>query len=174
LLVGTIAVNLYQSMAYQTMLERREAGRVVAFIEAFTVIKIFVNNHYNVYRALEETIKYVKPIIREDLIRLVEDIDADKSIHPYVRFARGFPPLIVEQLMISLYQLDVEGGQSHSLAHFDYMFDQFQHQKMIDQKRRYEERLDAMNMWPLVGAGLIAINLLVGVIQIILGAISEL
>jgi hypothetical protein len=174
LIGGLFGVNLYQSLMYQQALERRENERISAFISAFTIIKIFVNNHFNVYRALEETIKYVKPIIREDLIRLLEDIDVDKSIHPYVRFARGFSPLIIEQLLIGLYQLDTEGGQVTSLANFDYMFDQFQHQKTIDQRRRYEERLDAMNMWPLIGAGIIALNLLFGVVGIIIGAINEL
>ncbi len=172
--VGAIVVNLYQSLAYQQAMERRIDERVAAFVEAFTVIKIFVSNHYNVYRAFEETIKYVKPLIREDLIRLLEDIDVDKSIQPYIRFARGFSPLVIEQLMIGLYQLDTEGGQMTALANFDYMFDQFQQQKKNDHQRRYEERLDAMNVWPLVGAGLIALNLLSGVIQIIIGAINEL
>ncbi len=174
MIVGVIVVNLYQSLAYQQAMERRQDERVAAFVDAFTIIKIFVNNHYNVYRAFEETIKYVKPVIREDLIRLLEDIDVDKSIHPYIRFARGFSPLVIEQLMIGLYQLDTEGGQMTALANFDYMFDQFQEQKKRDRQRRYEERLDAMNVWPLVGAGLIALNLLSGVIQIIIGAINEL
>ena len=166
-------LNLFLSQGYEKALERRNEARTLAFIEAFSIIKIFINNAFNVYRSFEEAINYVKPIIREDLTRLLEDIDEDKTIQPYIKFARGFTPLIIEQLMIGLYQLDTEGGVRH-IEGFDFMFDKFQTQKVVELRRHYDERLDAMNMWPRLGAGIIALTLLLGVVQIILGAIGEL
>jgi hypothetical protein len=169
-----IGLNLFLSNRYTVRIEALKQARVEAFIESFTIIKVFLGNNFNVYCALEEAIKYVKPRIREDLLRLLEDIDNDKSIDPYIRFARKFDPLVIEQLMIGLYQYDTEGGGINQLESFDYMFDQFRLHKSIESRRRYEERLDGMNLYPLLGAGIITMNLLFGVVIIILRAISEL
>ena len=174
ILISIIVLNLFISNRYSIQLESRGQQRVDAFIEAFIIIKIFLNNQLNVYRSLEETTKYVKPLLREDMLRLLEDIDCDKTIDPFIRFARKFKPLVIEQLLVGLYQLDTEGGNVAQLEAFDYMFDQFRIQKSSDARRRYEDRLDSMNMYPLIGAGIITMNLLFGVIIIILGAISEL
>ena len=172
--LSIISLNLYLSNRYAGQIETAKQARVEAFIEAFTIIKIFLGNNFNVYCSLEEAIKYVKPQIREDLLRLLEDIDHDKSINPYIRFARKFHPLVIEQLMIGLYQYDTEGSGLGQLESFDYLFDQFRLQKSSEGRRRYEERLDGLNLYPLVGAGIITMNLLFGVIVIILRAISEL
>jgi hypothetical protein len=169
-----IGLNLFLSNRYTSRIEALKQARVEAFIESFTIIKVFLGNNFNVYCALEEAIKYVKPRIREDLLRLLEDIDNDKSIDPYIRFARKFDPLVIEQLMIGLYQYDTEGGGINQLESFDYMFDQFRLHKSIESRRRYEERLDGMNLYPLLGAGIITMNLLFGVVIVILRAISEL
>ncbi len=174
LIIGTIIINFYLMHKYQVALEQLESERVSAFIEAFAVIKIFLANQFNVYRAIEEAIKYVPKVIREDMFRLLEDIDTDKSIQPYVKFSKKFKPLIIEQLMIGLYQLDAEGSGLMQLDAYDYLFDQFQTQKTNDARIGYEGRLDSMNMWPLLGAGIITINLLFGIINLILEAISEL
>ncbi|HAK05646.1 MAG TPA: hypothetical protein DCM23_02945 [Firmicutes bacterium] len=172
--IGIMLLNLFLSQGYQLQIEKNAEMRIMAFIDAFTIVKIFINNNYNVYRAIEETIRYVKPILKDDLTRLLEDIDIDKSVQPFVKFARTFAPLIIEELMIGLYQLDIQGGSRQQLEGFDYMFNQFETHKTNDQRRRYDDRLDSMNMWPLIGAGLIAIDLLIGVIEIIMRAISEL
>ncbi len=172
--IGIMLLNLFLSQGYQLQIEKNAEMRIMAFIDAFTIVKIFINNNYNVYRAIEETIRYVKPILKDDLTWLLEDIDIDKSVQPFVKFARTFAPLIIEELMIGLYQLDIQGGSRQQLEGFDYMFNQFETHKTNDQRRRYDDRLDSMNMWPLIGAGLIAIDLLIGVIEIIMRAISEL
>ena len=172
--IGIMLLNLFLSQGYQLQIEKNAEMRIMAFIDAFTIVKIFINNNYNVYRAIEETIRYVKPILKDDLTRLLEDIDIDKSVQPFVKFARTFAPLIIEELMIGLYQLDIQGGSRQQLEGFDYMFNQFETHKTNNQRRRYDDRLDSMNMWPLIGAGLIAIDLLIGVIEIIMRAISEL
>jgi len=171
---GGIIVTLYISFRYQTLEEAQNAARIEAFIDAFDILKIFLFNGLNVYRSLEATIKYVKPALREPLLRLIEDIDGDKSLQPYISFARYFSTNIIEQLLVALYQYDTEGGSVRHIEGFEYMFAQFRTEQKRDQTRRYEERLDAMNMWPLLGAGIIAVNLLIGVVEIIMRAISEL
>ena len=172
--MAVLIVNFYYSYKYQLLEENRQQGRIHAFIDAFNVLKVFLSNGYNVYRSLEETIKYVKPQVREPLMLLVEDIDADKTLTPYIAFARLFKVNIIEQLMVALYQMDIEGGDIRQLEGFEYMFDQFRSEQKRDMTRRYEEQLDSMNTWPLLGAGIIAINLLIGVIGIIMEAIGEL
>jgi|GEM_PF-1438264 len=172
--ISIAIVNFYYSYKYQLIEETGHQQRIHGFIDAFNVLKVFLSNGLNVYRSLEETIKYVKPQLREPLMRLLEDIDVDKTLAPYIAFARLFKINIVEQLMVALYQLDIEGGDIRQLEGFEYMFDQFRSEEKRDMTRRYEERLDGMNTWPLLGAGIIAINLLIGVIGIIMGAIGEL
>ena len=45
---------------------------------------------------------------------------------------------------------------------------------MKEEMKKNEDRLDMMNVWPLMGAGLLAVAVIIGVVQIIGGVINEL
>jgi hypothetical protein len=172
--IGIIIINLYINYQYQIKIEFIDNERTMAFIEAFSIFKILIDNNFNVYSAFEETTKYVGEWMHEQIDDLLIGIDNDKTITPFIKFAQQFKPLVIQQLMTSIYQISNEGVQKAYLHNFVYLFDQFEAQQISNDIRKYEERLDGLNLLPLMGAGIFGITLLLGVVSIIGRVISEL
>ena len=60
------------------------------FVHIFSYFKIFVTNGRPVYNALEDCVRYSSPAMSDLLTTLLKDIDADKSVKPYLTFSTNF------------------------------------------------------------------------------------
>jgi hypothetical protein len=169
-----IGIQLYFLNDYQSRFETLDRKHSLEFVEAFHVFNVFINQNFNVYNAFQETINYVSPWVCIQIENLLLRIDTDKSLAPYIAFSHKFSPIVVEQLMMTVYQIGVEGADRIHLGNFAYLFDQFSLQQQEDETMRLEAKMDGLNMMPLIGAGILSLNLLVGVVSIIGGMISEL
>ena len=147
----------------QTLLRIRE-DEFVAIISYF---KIFISNKNNVYHSLECLIPYASSWMGNEIQNLLNDIDADKSVKPFIKFASNFNSTIIENVMISIYQMVDEGEGENRLTQFTFSFEQYSKEHMnqlIDSKQK---SLDTMNMFPLVGAGAMTMILMLSILTVI-------
>lgn len=143
------------------------------FLVALGVFRVFAANRYNVYNAFSETRTFVSPWMKEKIDILLRDIDEDKTVAPFIAFSHHFRPLIIEQVMTSVFQI-VDGGALSPLMQFSILFDHFAESHLKEEMKKNDDRMDTMNAWPLIGAGLLAVAIIAGVVQIIGGVIHEL
>lgn len=176
LAIGFASVALYDFLAFNSLqkeVEKRHDEHESEFIVALGVFRVFAANKFNVYNAFSETRAFVSPWMKETLDILLKEMDEDKSVTPFIHFAKRFRPLIIEQVMTSVFQI-VDGGSLTPLLQFSILFDHFAESHMKEEMKKNEDRLDMMNVWPLMGAGLLAVAVIIGVVQIIGGVINEL
>lgn len=137
------------------------------FSNLFGYFKIYIRNGYSVYSALKEIKSFANPSLKYMLDQLTSEIDKDKTIQPFVNFAKKFNEIIVEEMMISIYQLIDDGGSSDNLIQFEMIFDKFSellHQKEL---RAKDSKLGALSSTPLFGSCFLMIVLTIGIISII-------
>ena len=136
------------------------------FVSLFTFFKIYLHNGYSVYTALKEIQGFSDKKLSSYLTELIRDIDSDKTINPFIRFGRKFNDLVIEEMMISIYQMIDDGSNPSHLSQFDIIFGKISdltYQKEINKKRN---RLASMSTFPLIGSGILIIMVTFGIITV--------
>jgi hypothetical protein len=169
--IGVVDFYFYNSMQKEMDVLREEHES--EFIGALGIFRVFAANHLNVYNAWTETRAFVSPWMQAKIDLLLKDMDEDKTVAPFIAFSHHFRPLIIEQVMTSVYQI-VDGGGLSPLAQFSILFEHFAESHLKEELKKNDDQMDTMNAWPLIGAGLLAVAIIIGVVQIIGGVINEL
>lgn len=170
--LGLFTYNFIFFYRYKSIEERRNSDNLADFVELFNFFRIYIHNGFSVYSALKEIKNFANPSLNEKLEDLINEIDQDKTVTPYVKFAQSFKELIIEEMMISIYQMVDDGNDSKYLTQFELIFDKFSsltHQKELENK---EKRLGTTSYGPLLGSGVLIIMITVGILTIIGGMIN--
>ena len=138
-------------------------------MDAYRLLKVLILQGQSPYQAMQTILPYIESNLAEFFQGLLMDIDQDKSIQPYLNFARQFKSIMAEQLLFSLYQLENQGGDGRQLQQFQYLFDQLEHQFYQQELLKFHEKMQQQNHSVMIATALIAITLLFGVMQLIGG-----
>lgn len=124
------------------------------FVHVFVYFGLFIKNGRPVYNALEDCLRYCSDNLGDLIRKMLEEIDEDKSIAPYIKFAKNFENLEIKQVMISIYKMSIEGGGEEYLNQFDALFTALSNAKrnksIEDEKSRYEN----YNFLPMLASAL--------------------
>lgn len=166
-LVITLVIDFVLLSSYISQKNKLLKARDEEFIQIISYFQIFISNHLTVYQCFNLLIPFASNWMGEQLGILIDQIDNDKTVQPFVDFARKFNDSIVENVMLSIYQMVDQGASSEQLNQFTIFFSQLskQHQKtMIDKKER---SLSTVDMLPLVGTGGITVLLIISILFIL-------
>ena len=160
-------INYFYLSRYKDLVRKMEEKHNTEFISLLSYFEIFISNHNNVYRSFEMLIPYSSDWMNERLEKMLQEIDLDKSVNPYVRFAKNFSYLVIENVMISIYQMTEQGENDYSLMQFDHIFSSLNDALMTNKIAVHEKNIDTLNAFPLIGAGLITLTLTLSIISIL-------
>ena len=152
---------------YSKQINDKNSRNLQEFAVIFGYFKIFIHNGYSVYSALKELISFANPDLKKMIEELIGDIDNDKSVQPFVKFAKQFNEIIVEEMMISIFQMIDDGASSDYLTQFDLIFDKFSdllYQKFLQKKN---SKLGTIASTALIGSSFLVVVLTIGIISII-------
>lgn len=166
-LVGSITLLYLYASRYSSLKKQLMKERENEFISIISYFKIFISNNLNVYNSLEALLPYCSYWMKEEVEKLLRNIDEDKSVQPFVDFGKVFNNTVIENVMISIYQMIDEGENMHSLSQFSLLFNEFSKNNDEEAYEKKIKSLDSMNTFPLIGAGVITIILTFGLFSII-------
>lgn len=152
---------------YQNLINKLKEERNVEFITLLSYFEIFISNHNNVYKSLSLLKQYSSDWMEERLSNLLNEIDNDKSVAPYINFSKNFTYSGLQNVMISIYQMVEEGESRDALLQFDYMFNSISETIYQNKLTLKEKSIDSLNAFPLIGAGVITILLTLSVMAVI-------
>ena len=152
---------------YSKQIEGKNIENLQDFATLFGYFRIFIHNGYSVYSALKELISFANNDLKVSLQKLLSDIDNDKTVQPFVDFAHEFNEIIVEEMMISIYQLIDDGETSDYLMQFELIFDKFSDLLYQRYLRGKDSKLGTLGSAPLIGSCFLIIVLTIGIISVI-------
>ena len=117
--------NLVYFSRYSRQINEENIKNLREFATIFGYFRIFIHNGYSVYSALKEILPFANKTLKKNLEDLISEIDNDKSVQPFVKFGKLFNEIIVEEMMISIYQMIDDGENSDYLNQFELIFDKF-------------------------------------------------
>ena len=103
---------------------------------------------------------------------LLEAIDTDKSVAPYIAFSENFPSMEIRQLLISIYRMVDEGGGESYIRQFNVLFDALEANKNKERLEKTDSRLGNLGMFPMADSALVMLLITLGIVQIIGGYVN--
>ena len=149
------------------MEKKRKQDNLIEFVSLFTFFKIYIKNGFGVYSSLKEISSFANSSLKGDIEKLLQDIDEDKTITPFINFAHNFDELIVEEMMISIYQMVDDGSDSNYLLQFELIFDKFSDLLHSGQLSSKDKSLSSLTSSALIGSAYLIIVITVGVITLL-------
>lgn len=122
------------------------------FVDIINYFEMFLMNNLNIYQAFTEVLSYATPWMRNKIETLLLEIDDDKTVKPFISFAKNFKNAAIENVMISIYQMVDDGNNDISLNQFNLLFDKFEENNRREFILKKENDLEKLNVFPLVGA----------------------
>lgn len=166
-LIFMLIFSYFYFSRYKSMENKQKQDDLIEFVNLFTFFRIYLKNGFGVYTSLKEISSFANQSLKEKLEKLIQEIDDDKTIAPFVNFAHHFEELIVEEMMISIYQMIDDGENSDYLVQFELIFDKFSDLLYEKYLRAKNSKLATLSNAPLIGASFLVIVLTIGVISIL-------
>ena len=172
LIVGAIFICVFGLYyRYQTIGAKIIKEREDEFINLFLYFRIYLQNNYGIYKALEEIKIYASDWFEDKLEQLISDINVDKSIAPFIKFSANFSNPDFETIMISVYQMFDQGVNSEYLLSFSRQFEKVSEYQREYGRTKYDSSLRTLANMALIGTGLFTVGLMFGVVNM-MGTIS--
>ena len=169
LLIGLCLLMIYPLIAYfyYSSIKGKIREELLAdFINVFGYLKMYLETGSNVYNSL----LHIKNYANKDLSKLIEnlifEIDVDKSINPFINFAKNFNNAMVDQVIINLYHLIDSTNYNDDFKYFDFTFDRLleENEKLIHEKRK--NSLNGKTAFALIGSAVFILGIIVAVISV--------
>jgi len=142
------------------------------FTRIFAYFSVYIRDGLPVYHALEECIRYASPEMERRLRGLLEGIDQDKSVAPYIAYSDSFHSMEIRQLLISIYRMVGEGGGESYIRQFNVLFESLQTNQAKAELEQMDSRLGSAAILPMADSALVMLLITIGIIQIIGGYIN--
>ncbi len=156
---------LYQRYSYLEETKRKRLEN--EFVEMFSYLRIYLVNKQNVYQALKESSQFTSIEMKEEVNSFLGKIDEDKTVVPFIEFSKKMKNKIIEEVMISLYQMIDAGSSINYLNQFIQLFENFQARFKKEDLDKRLRKLDLFNTLSLLGVGYLMIIILLVIVSII-------
>ena len=169
IILGAVVVlyTYFYFTRYKSIEKKIRRANLVEFAHLFTFFRMFLKNGYGVYSSLKEISAFANQNLKDLLAKLLQEIDEDKTITPYMNFAHNFDELIVEEMMVSIYQMVEEGSDSNYLTQFELIFDKFSDILHNEQIAAKDRALGSISTSSVIGSAYLIILIAMGVINLL-------
>lgn len=130
------------------------------FANMLSYLLVFLENNFNVYQSLEMTLSFIKEILVKDVEELINDIDVDKSIEPYQKFASKFKSNIVYQVVMMIYQLDINGYDAKYLNNFPSLISSLKEARVQNMISTRKMNMSFMTIVPIISLMMVVLVLI--------------
>ncbi|MCR4880065.1 MAG: hypothetical protein K5906_03820 [Bacilli bacterium] len=160
-------VDYFFLSRYKGLVNKKKDDHNAEFVSLLSYFEIYISNHNNVYKSFERLLPYCSEWMKERIEKLLQEIDIDKSVTPYIQFAKSFTYLVIENVMVSIFQMVEQGENEENLKQFDYVFSSLSDTLMVSKVDNYKKNIESLNAFPLFGAGFITIALTLSIVSIL-------
>ena len=140
----------YMNNKKQKEIKKEKEDKEYEFANLVSYLLIFLENNFNVYQALLLTTSYCNDSLSSDIEKLIEEIDYDKSIVPYQNFAQKFETNIIYQLVMMIYQLDINGYDVKYLHNFPLLIENIRQAKIENMIAIRKTNMSYLTVLPII------------------------
>lgn len=166
-----ILLEIYKKNNERVSKEKIIKEKEFEFANLLSYLLVFLDNNFNVYQSLQLSLNYCKDCLVEDVEILISEIDLDKSIIPYQNFAKKFKSNIIYQVIMMIYQLDVNGYDSKYLNNFPALINSLKQARIESIIHSKKMNMSFMTIFPIVSLLMVVFILIFYILTLVGGVI---
>ena len=116
------------------------------------------------------TMSYCNDLLAKDIEVLLEEIDFDKSITPYQNFAKKVETNIIYQLVMMIYQLDINGYDVKYLHNFPLLIENIRQAKIENMIAIRKSNMSYLTVLPIISLLVVVFSLSLFILTLIGGS----
>ena len=170
LIIGLICLSVFSFgyfYRYTVLIDKMKTKNVNLFIEYFSYFRIYIFNGESVYSSLEKTLEFANNAIKPMIEGLISEINEDKSINPFIRFSLNFDNKLIEEIMISIYEMIENGNNFNYINQFTSLFENFKNRTNKENTESRYEKFDHYINTSLIGSAIIMFILIYGIVNLV-------
>jgi len=160
-------INYYLFSSYSNKRSQLETAHSEELISLLSYFQTFISNNNTVYQSFQKLGDFSSPWMKEKIVLFLANVDADKSVKPFMLFALNFTNNIIKNLMLSIYQMVDQGQNSLQLSQFAILFQSITNNYNAEIRVKKQKSLSQMTAFPLLGAGGIVMVLSFSIISVV-------
>lgn len=172
ILVPTLCLCLYFRNHKANENRRKAKALQEEFTRLFGFYEVYLYNHIPTYASLKRIIPYASKEMKTKLNQLIDSIDEDKSVLPYVDFSNNFDNFAIREVMMNIYLFSEQGEKEGYLDRFSLLFSTFQREELKLTIDRKVSKLGTLTIFPLIGGALEMLMVLSGIMSALGGIIN--
>ena len=137
------------------------------FINVFTHFRLALDNNLNVYRALNITLTTTSGAMSALLESLINALENDHSVTPFINFSLPFKHPLVSQIMINVFMLVNHGVDPKRLWQFNYLFETLVKEHNDEEIALHESSYERFNISLFIGTGIMIMTLMISIMGMI-------
>lgn len=154
-----IIVEINKSSIEKKKMKELKKEKEYEFANLLSYLLVFLENNFNVYQSLKMAMGYCKEYLANDIEKLLNEIDLDKSIVPYQNFANQFDSVIVYQVVMMIYQLDINGYDAKYLNNFPSLIENMKQAKIESIINARKMNMSFLTIVPIVALLIVVFSL---------------
>lgn len=166
-LLFLLLTNAFYYTSYDRKISKNKNNLINDFINVFSYFRIYISNNRNVYMSIKEISNYGTPYIKNKLLELLDAIDEDKSIKPFLTFSSYFESKKVEEVMIAIYEMIDEGNNENYISQFVSSFESFKRRIETSAEEKRMNRFNTICSLSVIGVGILMIVIMLGIVNMI-------
>lgn len=171
-ILATIAIFYTFNKDYDKRIKEYNQNLENEFVTTLNYIQTYLTNGFNVYQSISEVLKICNKNLNKLLTNLLSNIDEDKTVTPFITFSNNFESPLIQQVMISLYLMVENGTDINYISRFTPLFTQLKKDNEQKIVKNINSKYDSLNLLPVIGAGIITIIIIIGIVSIIGGMLN--
>lgn len=163
LVVGGVILIIF------SFFKRKEKSNLTinTFINVFTHFRVALDSDANVYQALTATLAITKGEMYLKLEGLIQTINSDHTVKPFISFATPFKNRFITHIMINVYMLINHGLEIKRLWQFNYIFETLTKEFSASVIEVHRGSLERFDMLLYLGTGIMMFTLMTSVLALI-------
>ena len=171
-ILTTIAIIYTFNKDYDKRIKEYNQNLENEFVTTLNYIQTYLTNGFNVYQSISEVLKICNKDLNKLLTNLLSNIDEDKTVTPFITFSKNFESPLIQQVMISLYLMVENGTDINYISRFTPLFTQLKKDNEQKIVKNINSKYDSLNLLPVIGAGIITVIIISGIVSIIGGMLN--
>ena len=154
--VGFIYVFTHYT-ALKSKLKQLTYSKEIAFNGFYRYVITLLKNNHILYSALKASTEYVDEVLLDDVNQLIEEIELDTSLNPFLNFMVNFDDENIKQMIVLLYKTQEVGAIGSVLDSINECMVNLQDNSLQNYIKKEEKKIEKFYIIPIVLSAVVMI-----------------
>lgn len=166
-----IFLNIILLYRYILINKKIDLNNLSEISNSFMYFYLDINNKVKPIEALTNMKSHCSISMSDNVVLLLDEIKKDKTFSPFIKFSNKYPSVIVEKLMLSIYEL-ISNYNETNINVFNNSYKEYKDKVEEIYFKSYKNQFSFITLTPVIGVMIITIIVIISTILLARGYLN--